>query len=91
VVGISTPVRLYELLGLRSGAGIGELDALAAWETALALYEKREFAAAGEIFRSMAGQNERDGTARLYTEVCRRYAAAPPPDGWDGINNLSRK
>jgi adenylate cyclase len=95
VVGINTPVRLYELLGSRSEPGLRGEDAvpdtLAAWEEALALYEKRRFREAEEIFRSLAAQNEADNTARLYLDTCRSYIAAPPPDDWDGVNNLSQK
>jgi adenylate cyclase len=94
VVGINEPVRLYELLGLRSKSDpqdeAGE-QALKTWEEALVLYEKREFRAAEEIFASIAAQNEKDGAARLYTERCRGYAAVPPPGGWDGVTNLSEK
>ncbi|MDR2177370.1 MAG: CHASE2 domain-containing protein [Treponema sp.] len=90
VVGINEPVRLYELLGLRSDTGLPE-DAVKTWEEALALYEKRQFSAAGELFGSIAAQNEKDGAARLYAEKCRSYTAAPPPDSWDGVNNLSEK
>jgi adenylate cyclase len=89
VVGINTPVRLYELLGLRSEAG--DLDLLAAWEEALSCYESREFSTAAEIFRSIAARNEADGAARLYKDRCQEYAAAPPPADWDGINNLTEK
>jgi adenylate cyclase len=91
VVGINTPVRLYELLGLRNETGPDELDAFAAWEDALALFERREFQAAAELFTSLASRNEKDGAARFYTDICRGYTAAPPPDDWDGVNNLSRK
>jgi adenylate cyclase len=91
VVGINTPVKLYELLDLREGAGSGELDMAASWERALGLYEGREFRGAEEIFASIAAQNSRDGTAPFYAELCRKYIAAPPPAGWDGVNNLSQK
>jgi adenylate cyclase len=87
VVGINTPVRLYELLGLRDEAP----DTLADWEKALALYEGREFRAAEELFASIAAHNETDGPARLYMDKCRDFIAAPPPDDWDGVNNLSQK
>jgi adenylate cyclase len=89
VVGINTPVRLYELLGLRGGAGAQ--DTPAAWEEALGLYEKRQFPAAMEIFGSIAARNETDAAARLYADKCRAYIAAPPPADWDGINNLTQK
>jgi adenylate cyclase len=91
VVGINTPVRLYEVLGLRNEAGAAELETLAAWEDALALYERREFRAAGGIFNTIAAHDEKDGAARLYVNMCRNYIAAPPPPDWDGVNNLSRK
>jgi adenylate cyclase len=91
VVGINTPVKLYELLDLREGAEGGELDMAVSWEKALGLYEGREFRGAEEIFASIAAQNSRDGTARFYAELCREYIVAPPPAGWDGVNNLSQK
>jgi adenylate cyclase len=93
VVGINTPVRLYELLGLREGPGPHAVAAenLTAWEEALSLYEKREFRDAGKIFTSLAAKNEADGPARLYIHKCREYLAAPPPDDWDGVSNLSQK
>jgi adenylate cyclase len=108
VVGINTPVRLYELLGLRGGAPSGaaeapaanvgiaadaviSAEALAVWEEALALYEKREFPAAEALFTSIVDQDKGDGAARLYLDRCREYAAAPPPPDWDGVNNLTQK
>jgi adenylate cyclase len=91
VVGIGTPLRLYELLALRAEAAAADFEACAAWEDALALYEKREFRPAEEIFASLAARNENDGAARLYADACRAYIAAPPPGDWDGVNNLTQK
>jgi adenylate cyclase len=86
VVGISTPLRLYELLGLRN-----EAVAPDAWEEAMALYEKREFAGAEKHFASFAVQNKEDRPALMYLDKCRLYMDATPPAGWDGVNNLSQK
>jgi adenylate cyclase len=91
VVGINTPLRLYELLALRAEAAAADLEACAAWENALSLYEKREFRAAGEIFSSLAARSENDGAARLYADASRAYIAEPPPEDWDGVNNLTQK
>jgi adenylate cyclase len=95
VVGINTPVRLYELLGLRSEpdpqGGAGTEAALAAWEEALARYEKREFQVAAEMFYAILARDETDGVARLYMNRCKKYIATPPSADWDGINILTQK
>jgi adenylate cyclase len=92
VVGINAPVKLYELLGLRNEAGAAELEALDHWERARALYEGRQFGAAGEIFSLLAVRDgEEDGPARYFVNQCRDFIAHPPPPDWDGINNLTQK
>jgi adenylate cyclase len=91
VVGIQTPVRLYELLDFRAEAGAEKLEELARWEEALALYESRQFAGAEKIFASLAAKNGKDRVARLYVDRCRAYIDAPPPAGWDAIKDLSEK
>jgi adenylate cyclase len=91
VMGINTPVKLYELLSFRNETGAAELDMLNSWEKALGLFERREFQGAEGIFSALAARNQKDNLARFYTELCRDYIAAPPPAGWDGINNLSQK
>jgi adenylate cyclase len=88
VVGISTPVKIYEILVPRNKAGAAEEGA---WEKALGLYEKREFRKAEELFRFIAAHDEKDEVALLYVDMCRNYIAAPPPDDWDGVNNLTEK
>jgi adenylate cyclase len=87
VVGINTPVRLYELLGLRDETDTGQAEYLAAWEQAVGLFEKGFFAQAGEVFSGLAKKRPRDDTAKLYAEWCLSYIDIPP-DNWDGINNL---
>ena len=90
VVGINTPVRLYELLGLRDEMSAGKAEYLAAWEKAVELFEKGFFAEARSIFSALAEGHPDDGTAKLYVEWCLNYIDLPP-DGWDGINNLTEK
>jgi adenylate cyclase len=97
VVGINTPVRLYELLGLRSDPDMRDdvderqAEYLAAWEKALGLFEKGFFAQAGKLFSGLEKKMPQDNTAKLYAERCLEYINSPPPDTWDGINNLTEK
>jgi adenylate cyclase len=89
VVGINTPVRLYELLGSRHEADIREM--VKTWEEAVALFEGRCFEKAEAVFSGLARTTPEDGTARYYRERCRQYIHSPPPQDWDGVHNLTEK
>ena len=66
---------VYELVG-RAGVRTDTRFA-----DALALYRKREFASAKELFAQLAG----DETAAVMAKRCADLATAPPPDDWDGV------
>jgi adenylate cyclase len=91
VVGINTPIRLYELLDLRSEAPARLADMVVAWEQALRLYEEKQFAEAADKFSRIAGTGSEDGPAGLYIKRCENYArgAALPEDF--PLNNLTEK
>jgi adenylate cyclase len=91
VVGVNTPLRLYELVGLKTGAIDHDLERIASWESAMELLEQRRFSEAEKSFSSMAKSNTDDRTAALYAERCRNYMSAPPGDDWDGVYNLTEK
>jgi adenylate cyclase len=91
VVGINTPVRLYELLGLQDGMAAEERDHVSAWEKAIDLFERGLFEDAEKIFSSLTQKTPQDGTAKLYADRCVKYLQSPPPEGWDGVNNLTEK
>ncbi|MDR2258106.1 MAG: CHASE2 domain-containing protein [Treponema sp.] len=91
VVGINTPLRLYELLETREAAAPALLEKTALWEKAVELYEGRNFADAAGGFRTIAGKDPGDLTARLYLERCETFLKNPPPPEWDGVNNLTQK
>jgi hypothetical protein len=93
VVGKNIPIRLYELLDIREEAPPELLAMTTAWGSAFDTYEHRNFAAAGNVFKSIYKQNPRDLVARLYLERCATYHASPPPDEvWEGgVDNLTEK
>jgi adenylate cyclase len=93
VVGINTPLRLYELLDIRQDAPPQLLEMVKNWEQGFALYERKDFPAASDIFQSIYHQNESDLAAKKYFDRCQKYLASPPDDSlWDsGIDNLTEK
>jgi adenylate cyclase len=91
VVGINSPVRLYELVGLRNEMGKQEREYLEVWEKAIGLFEQGFFEMAEELFCFLTKKIPQDNTAKLYVERCLVYIGSPPPGGWDGINNLTEK
>jgi len=91
VVGINTPLRLYELLAITETANETEIKSVEQWEKAIDLYEQRQFKEAGKIFASLKEQNSNDRVAELYADRCVKYEAAPPPEQWDAVNNLTEK
>jgi len=93
VVGINTPLRLYELLDIASEAKPELIQMVKDWEKAFDLYEKREFKAAQGIFQDIFNKNNGDLTAKKYLERCVKNLSSPPDDKiWDnGVDNLTEK
>jgi adenylate cyclase len=93
VVGISTPVRLYELLDLRETAPAELLEMVKNWETIFTAYENRKFSDALAGFQSIYQKNSADLVAKLYMGRCEEYLKTPPADAdWDdGVDNLTSK
>ncbi|GHT98755.1 adenylate/guanylate cyclase domain-containing protein [Spirochaetia bacterium] len=93
VVGVNTPLRLYELLDIRDEAAPELLAMIETWDHGFAAYENREFPEALNRFKTIYQNNEQDRVAKLYLDRCERYIAAPPTDAqWDnGVDNLTEK
>jgi len=93
VVGISAPLRLYELLDIQKEAPPALLGMVQKWKRGMVLYEKKDFSAAGEIFKAIFQQNNADLTAKKYYDRCYNYSVSPPNDKeWDdGVDNLTEK
>jgi adenylate cyclase len=91
VVGIPTPLRLFELLEIREDAPARLLDMTGLWEQGFEAYEKREFPKAGEIFAELYRQDNGDDAAKLYLDRCEKYIKSPPAPDWSGVDNLTEK
>jgi adenylate cyclase len=90
VVGINTPLRLYELLAVREQLTVSR-EIIKRWEEAIDLYEQRQFKEAAKMFASLKEQNPEDRVTQLYANRCEAFAAKPPPGDWDAVNNLTEK
>jgi len=86
VVGINTPLRLYELLPADTEQGMVEI-----WEKALDLYEHRDFNKAFNMFASLFKRYPHDNTAKFYALRCQTFIKTPPPPDWDAVKNLTEK
>jgi class 3 adenylate cyclase len=93
VVGVDTPLRLYEALDLRENASPALIAMLDKWDRAFGAYEDREFTGARRLFGEIYQENDQDRVAKLYFDRCEKYAADPPaPEKWDnGVDNLTEK
>jgi adenylate cyclase len=91
VVGIYTPLRLFEVLAVKEKAEESELKAVDVWEKAIDLYEQKSFKEALSMFNSLLEKNPNDRVADLYAGRCKTYIETPPVPEWDAINNLTEK
>ncbi|MCL2214130.1 MAG: adenylate/guanylate cyclase domain-containing protein [Treponema sp.] len=93
VVGINTPLRLYELLDIASEASPELLDMVKSWEQAFQFYEEKNFIAAQNIFQLIYSRNSDDMAAKKYLNRCSTLISSPFDEGnWDnGVDNLTEK
>jgi adenylate cyclase len=91
VVGISQPVRLYELLEERSAVDASTLAAVEIFHKAQALFEAREWDTATGLFEEVQRLLPGDGPAEVFLKRCREFKKKPPADNWDGVFSLTMK
>ena len=92
VKGKAKPVRVFEVLDDHASLS-GKWDPAwaAAYEAAFALYLKRDFAKAGEVFARCEKERSGDYCCGLYVEECRELTATPPPAEWNGVLVMKTK
>jgi adenylate cyclase len=75
-------------------APTGDADAVARadrWASILAAYRAMRFDDARAELTAIAADDPDASLAALYATRCAAFAAAPPPDGWDGAWNFLEK
>ncbi len=91
VVGINTPVRLYELVEEKNETDSRTLEGLEVFHRGLDLFEEKRWKEAMDIFSSVLDIIPEDGPAATYLSRCREFLKKPPKDSWDGVFNLTTK
>ena len=88
--GKSTPVTLYQLMGLCKEQTADNVQERRDHSAALALYNDGAFSRAARAFQLLKKQHPRDRLYEVYSERCSRLAENPP-EQWSGITDLVMK
>ncbi|MDD2999434.1 MAG: adenylate/guanylate cyclase domain-containing protein, partial [Candidatus Riflebacteria bacterium] len=92
VKGRNKSVKIYQLLGLKSGINAEMQNKIALLsEKALFSYLNREWRQAYEQFQEILEFFPEDVTAEMYLSRCRELNDKPPGRDWDGVFRLQHK
>jgi len=91
VVGINEPVRIHEILELKSDASDALFEQVYLFNKAMDLFEARNWKDAESAFIKVLELYPEDGPSKHYVERCRQYQEYPPAADWDGSFNLTEK
>ncbi len=92
VVGRRTPVTLYEACDVELPERREPKRAMAShWVEARSRYEGRDFVGAGALATEYLARVPGDRAAELLLARCRTYTLRPPPEDWDGVEELRQK
>jgi adenylate cyclase len=90
VKGKAEPVAIYEVMAVAGAETAAQRALAAAYAEALAAYQSREWSRTIELTAAI-GRTADDGPSKVLAERARAFAAAPPPEDWDGVWTLKTK
>ncbi|MBO4640259.1 MAG: CHASE2 domain-containing protein [Treponema sp.] len=92
VVGRSTPVQLYTVMGFTEELTKIELEEIDLFNQALDKYLLKQFTEAGKMFvKASKMLPNGDPTALVFAERCKNYIKKGVADDWDGVMNMTSK
>ena len=91
VVGISKPVRIYEVLELAQDAGPSLHRLVELFHNALDIFESRVWEDAEIAFNTVLKHSPNDNPSKFYLKYCKHFLQNPPEGNWDGVFNIKEK
>ena len=91
VVGINTPVQLYNILGVKSELDENLIEAVDIFHQGLDLYLQKDFENARKIFDNATRKYPDDQTAAVFSARCMSFLEKGVPEDWDGVVNMTSK
>ncbi len=91
VIGINTPVQLYNIIGLESETPDNVKEGVELFHDALDTYLSRDFESAMTKFKKVLTVLPEDPPTQVYMERARKLIITGVPDEWDGVVNMTSK
>jgi adenylate cyclase len=91
VVGISTPVQLWEMVDTRTETNDETLDFLARFDAAHEVFDSHDWKKASELFTALIAERPADGPSKTYNTRSENFLKKAPEANWDGVFSLSEK
>jgi adenylate cyclase len=93
VVGINTPVQLWEIVDFASDADPATVSLIGRFHEAMDCFEKRDWDRARSLFTSLNAEFPEDGPSKKYLDRCNdgEYLKKLSSPAWDGVFSLSEK
>ncbi len=91
VVGISKPIKVYELMAEKGQIDEKKARQLGHFEAGVRAYRARQWEEAISCFTQVLSLTPEDKPARLYIQRCQEYQQIEPAQDWDGVYNLTAK
>ena len=91
VVGRSTPVQLYSIVGFTNEITQEQKEEIDIFHAALDKYLTRDFVNAGKLFMQANSMCGGDPIAIVFADRCRNFIENGVEEGWDGVINMTSK
>lgn len=91
VVGINTPVQLWELVEFKAEMTPELDDFLGRFEEAHETFDGRNWKKALTLFQTLSQEFPDDGPTKSYIKKCEVFSVKPPAADWDGVFSLTEK